>query len=164
MKPFIALFCCIILLAGCTQQQPVTQTIPLDKIIARTMVHTTAAGLANLISTAADEAQAIQMIRAYIAPIRFYDDASGYFYVYNFDCINIAHATQPDLQGKNLKEHQDTHGLYVIQELSKAAQSDGGFVEFYWIKPGTTTEHKKLGYVEAIPGTPYFIGTGLYEE
>jgi signal transduction histidine kinase len=44
------------------------------------------------------------------------------------------------------------------------AKSGGGYVEFYWIKPGDTGEKKKLGYVESIPNTKYFIGTGVYLE
>ena len=104
------------------------------------------------------------MIRAFIAPIRFYPDKSGYFYVYDFNCINIAHATQKNLPGKNLKNHQDTRKNFVIRELCAAAKKGGGFVEYYWVKPGEKGEHRKLGYVEAIPNTPYFIGTGVYLE
>ncbi|MFA4839764.1 MAG: cache domain-containing protein [Candidatus Neomarinimicrobiota bacterium] len=43
-------------------------------------------------------------------------------------------------------------------------RDSAGFVEFYWIKPGATGEKKKLGYVEPIPGTEYFIGTSVYLE
>jgi len=52
----------------------------------------------------------------------------------------------------------------VIRELAAKAQSGGGYVEYYWIKPGETGEKKKLGYVEPIPHTTYFIGTGVYLE
>jgi signal transduction histidine kinase len=50
-----------------------------------------------------------------------------------------------------------------VQELDKNQDiKGGGYVEFYWVKPGFKTEFKKLGYVEPIPGTNYFIGTGVY--
>jgi len=80
----------------------------------------------------------------------------------DYNCVNIAHATQKDLQGKNLFDYKDTKGKYVIRELADAAKKGGGMVEYYWIKPGSKGELKKLGYVEPIPGTNYFIGTGVY--
>jgi signal transduction histidine kinase len=52
----------------------------------------------------------------------------------------------------------------VIRLLSDAARNGGGFVEYYWVNPAATAggEQKKIGYVEPIPGTNYFIGTGVY--
>jgi len=46
--------------------------------------------------------------------------------------------------------------------LQKQPKKGGGFVEYYWVKPGIKGEHKKIGYVEPIPNTEYFIGTGVY--
>ncbi|PIS29788.1 MAG: C50 carotenoid epsilon cyclase [Candidatus Marinimicrobia bacterium CG08_land_8_20_14_0_20_45_22] len=135
-----------------------------NKKIAQEVVHTHAVMLGETLKGEPTEAEKIALICTSIDSVRFYDDESGYFYVYDYDCVNIAHATQKDLQGQNLYNYQDTHGKYVIRELSAAAQNGGGFVEFYWIKPGSTGEKKKLGYVEPIPGTDYFIDTGVYLE
>lgn len=128
----------------------------------KTVVHAMAQGLGALLQGQADKQAGIELIRQFIAPIRFYSDNSGYFYVYDMSCVNIAHATQKDLQGKDLTEHKDAKGKYVIQALAAAAKQGGGFVEFYWAKPGEKGEHKKMGYVEPIPGTDYFIGSGVY--
>lgn len=133
-----------------------------QKQVAVTMVHSTAAGLSGLLKNIPDEKKRIELMRAYIDPIRFYPDKSGYFYIYNLDCVNLAHATQKDLQSKNLFSYKDSKGKLVIQELASAAKKGGGFVEYHWIKPGSQKEEKKLGYVEPIPGTKYFIGTGIY--
>jgi hypothetical protein len=130
--------------------------------ITQTMVHGTAVGLGNLLKNVKDEKERIALIRDFIAPIRFFPDGSGYFYAYDSNCVNIAHATQKDLPGKNLYDHKDVKGKFVIRELLAAAKNGGGFVDFYWQKPGATGEQKKLGYVEAIPGTDYFIGSGVY--
>lgn len=130
--------------------------------IAKTMVRGTAAGLGEALKDIKAEKDRIDLIRAFISPIRFYPDNSGYFYVYDFSCKCIAHATQKDLPGKNLYDYKDGKGKFVIRELSNAAKNGGGFVEFYWVKPGSKDEFKKLGYVEPIPGTNYFIGSGVY--
>jgi signal transduction histidine kinase len=106
--------------------------------------------------------QCVSLIREFIDPVRFYPDQSGYFYVYDFDCVNIAHATQKDLVGKNLYDYQDCKGKYVIRELAAMAKKGGGFISYHWVKPGSEGEQLKLGYVEPIPGTDYFIGTGVY--
>jgi signal transduction histidine kinase len=51
--------------------------------------------------------------------------------------------------------------MLVIQELSKTAKNGGGYVTFYWPHPQTRIEQRKIGYVEPIPGTDYFIGRGI---
>lgn len=133
-----------------------------SKQVAQAAVHCAAVGLGQVLAGQADEKQKVRTIAQFIAKIRFYPDQSGYFFVYNYDCVNIAHATQKDLPGKNLKGHKDTKGKYVIRELAAAAKKGGGFVDYFWVKPGTKGEHAKLGYVEPIPGTNYFIGSGVY--
>lgn len=135
-----------------------------NKKIAIAYVHSYAISLSEAIKEMAGDSVIIHYIRRAIDPIRFYPDSSGYFYVYGYDCVNIAHARQKDLQGKSLYDYQDSHGNYVIRDLAAMAQQGGGFVEFYWIKPGETGEKEKLGYVEPIPGTNYFIGSGVYLE
>jgi len=132
------------------------------KETAKTVVHATAVGLGETLKNVRSEKERVDMIRSFVGPIRFYADQSGYFYVYDYICLNIAHGTQKNLQGKNLYDHKDVKGKCVIRELSAAAKKGGGFVEFYWIKPGAKAEFKKLGYVEPIPGTDYFIGSGVY--
>jgi signal transduction histidine kinase len=136
--------------------------IEANKKTAVAVVHASAVGLGELLRSIPDSASRILTIRVYIDSIRFYEDNSGYFYVYNFQCTNLAHATQKDLIGKDLHDYQDSRGKYVIRELSAIAQLGGGFVEYYWIKPGEVGEKLKIGYVEPIPGTNYFIGTGVY--
>jgi signal transduction histidine kinase len=135
-----------------------------NKQIAVTAVHNQASLIGYFCETITDTQARKEFIQKSIDSVFFYSDRSGYFYVYDFDCICIAHATDKEKPGQNLYDYQDTHGKYVIRELSAAAQSGGGFVEFYWHKPTTQEEFKKLGYVEPIPNTNYFIGSGVYLE
>lgn len=132
--------------------------------VARATIHVAAVGLGEILKDIPDENARIAAIREFIAPIRFFNDGSGYFYVYNYDCVNIAHAIDKTLPGKDLTDYQDMKGNYVIRELSAAARNGGGFVTFYWPHPQTKEEMKKIGYVEPIPGTDYFIGTGYYPD
>ncbi|HPD57077.1 MAG TPA: cache domain-containing protein [Smithellaceae bacterium] len=126
------------------------------------VVHTAAVGLGEILKDVRGEKRRMDIIRSFIGPIRFYADNTGYFYVYDYQCVNIAHAIDRKLPGKNLYNYRDAKGKFVIRELSAAAKRGGGFVEYYWLKPGQRYEFRKIGYVEPIPGTNYFIGTGVY--
>ena len=148
--------------AGC--KKTVDETLDWNKKIAVAYVHSYAVSIGAAVTEMKDDSTRIAYIRRAIDPISFYPDSSGYFYVYSFDCWNIAHARQKNLEGTNLYDYTDTLGKFVIRELSALAKTGGGFVEFYWIKPGETGEKQKLGYVEPIPNTNYFIGSGVYLE
>ncbi len=140
------------------KQDPVDQY----KEMAKIMTHSFAVGLGSALANVKNEQDRINLVRSFIDPVRFFPDNSGYFYVYDMKCVNIAHAMQKDLQGKNLFDYKDAKGKLVIQALADAAKKGGGLVDFYWVKPGTKEQMPKLGYVEPIPGTDYFIGTGVY--
>ena len=97
-KKFLRAMCmvvvCIALITGLTSCVVPQDTHQTEKEVAVGIVHSTAVGLGALLEDIQDEDEQINLIRSFIDPIRFYDDQSGYFYVYNFDCINIAHAIQ----------------------------------------------------------------------
>ena len=142
------------------------QEIGIDtyKQIMIAVVHASAVGLSEVMKNYKTEAKRTDLIRTYVNKISFYPDKTGYLFVTSLDGLNIALPNPNQWQGKNLYDHKDSHGKYVVRELSVAAKKGGGFVEYYWTKPGSTGEHKKLGYVEPITGTNYFIGTGVYIE
>lgn len=166
--PCIAVICAVLFLSGGMWTDVsygwAADNMSMDcyKEIARTMVRGTATGLGEVLKGIKTEKERIEFIRTFISPIRFYPDNSGYFYVYDFNCVNIAHAARKELQGKSLFDYKDVKGNYACRKMSDAAKNGGGFAEFYFPKPGSTGEFKKLGYSEPIPGTNYFIGSGVY--
>ncbi|MDP2303505.1 MAG: cache domain-containing protein [Ignavibacteria bacterium] len=165
---FLLLTAALITLSGCTKNESVSapeiDNLSWNKQIAAAYVHSYATAIGEAALKLSNDSTLIDFIRKSINPISFYADSSGYFYVYDYNCVNIAHARQKDIEGQNLYDYTDTKGKYVVRELAVKAQSGGGYVEFYWIKPGETGEKKKLGYVEPIPNTNYFIGSGVYLE
>lgn len=166
LKTIIVAAMIIFTLAGVSCGQAST-TISIEESnnrVAQATVHVAAVGLAEILENIADESQRIEAIRTFIDPIRFFSDGSGYFYVYYYNCINVAHAIDKTLPGQDLTSYTDMKGKLVIQELSSAASNGGGFVTFYWPHPQTKEEQRKIGYVEPIPGTAYFIGTGYYPD
>ena len=79
--------------------------------------------------------QKIEIIRALVDDIRFEDDKSGYFFVYQ-GTTNVAFPPKKESQGKDLGETKDKNGVYLIRDLQAKAKSGGGFVEYIWPKPG----------------------------
>jgi signal transduction histidine kinase len=93
-----------------------------------------AQGLSGILSDMEIKEQ-IEFCRKFVKPIRFFSDKSGYFYIYDMKGMNIAHATQPEKEGKDLYEYRDSKGNLLIQGLIKAAAEGGGFVDFWWENP-----------------------------
>lgn len=85
-----------------------------NKKIAKIAVHNQAVVISELIKPLSNPNDIINLIRLSVDSVRFYDDNSGYFYVYDNNCICIAHATQHEKQGENLYDYKDVKGKFVI--------------------------------------------------
>lgn len=105
---------------------------------------------------AAAAAQALQQLA------RLDYGADGYFFVYDLQGRVLMHSRQPELLGQNLWEMRDPSGEPTIQRLIGRAMAGGGYVEYPWRKPSSDQVAPKLGYVVALQGWNWMIGTGLY--
>ncbi len=119
-----------------------------------------AASMGDLLKGTADEEQRVGAIRNAIKSIRFESDQSGYFAAFKGG-VCMVHPIQKELEGKDLTNLKDKSGILFIQDLVSKAKSGGGFVEYVWNKPGAG-EVQKLSYSTMVPGTEYFIFTGVY--
>ncbi len=89
--------------------------------------------------------------------------SDGYYFVYDMAGRSIMHPRQPELVGEHMWNLRDASGMPVIQALINASQEpDGGFVVYQWRKPSTGKPAPKLGYVIALDGWGWMLGTGLY--
>ncbi len=121
--------------------------------------HAMAVAISNMIKHVKSDDEKIEMIRKKLEGIRFEEDQSGYFFV-NKGTVMIAHI-KASLLGKDLKDLKDKNGVYLIKELLEQANKGGGFVNYIWPKPGAG-DTPKLSYAEMIPGTDFWMGTGVY--
>ena len=126
------------------------------KVATDVMASALSKGMAGL----ADEPARVAYLREAIKDAIFESDRSGYFFIYS-GTTSVAHAVNPALHGKDLGDLKGADGVHSVRELARAAASGGGFVNFTWAKPGKG-DMPKIGYATAIPGTPYWIGTGVY--
>ena len=114
----------------------------------------------NQIRNISGEEEQIRVINTMIDGVIYEDDKSGYFFVYNLDGLVLAHNNK-SLIGKNLGQSTDKNGVRFNARLGEEAQRGGGFVEFIFAKPNKG-DQPKIAYAQMIPGTRFWIGTGIY--
>jgi methyl-accepting chemotaxis protein len=94
--------------------------------------------------------------------VRFFEDDSGYIFIYQPDGTNLLLPVNTSLHGKNLVGLKDSDGKFFVKELLEAAQKGGGYVIYNFPKTKDGAPFPKLSY--AIPFAPYgwMMGTGVY--
>ncbi len=140
-----------------------TQSVMLDgeKDKLKLSVHGLAVTLGEVLrDLPPDKTIAVDVLRRLIKDIRYEEDSSGYFFIYE-GTVNVAFPTNQGNQGKDLGDLVDKNGVHMIKALHGAAEKGGDYVNYVFEKPGKGLQ-PKLSYAEMIPGTKYWIGTGIY--
>ena len=110
----------------------------------------------------ADDSQIKQVLKDSIKNVRFFEDNSGYVFIYDYDGVNIALPPKPSLEGKNLNHLKDKNGVYLVQDLIKAAKNGGGIVEYLWPKGSEKEPQPKFAYGINFEPYQWMMGTGIY--
>ncbi|MDD2888451.1 MAG: cache domain-containing protein [Aliarcobacter sp.] len=97
-----------------------------------------------------------------ISQLRFGKD--GYFYIYDYNGVNLMHPIKPDLVGKNLIDLKSKNGIYYIKDLIEVAKKGGGIVTFDFEKPNDSKLYEKIGYSVGFDEWKWMIGTGVYTD
>ncbi|WP_243360056.1 cache domain-containing protein [Fundidesulfovibrio terrae] len=139
-----------------------TQALMLEseKSKIKAAVHSMALTLSEALKLVPEDDRRREFMRNILGPVRFEEDASGYFFVYS-GTVNVALPARPDLEGADLGAFTDREGVRYVYELARQAQAGGGFVRYIFPKPSGVVE-RKLSYAEMIPGTDFWVGTGVY--
>ncbi|WP_430734953.1 cache domain-containing protein [Halodesulfovibrio aestuarii] len=122
-------------------------------------IHTISDLLSNQLKNIPKEQQQIQIQNA-VKDLRY--DSDGYYFVYNTKGINIAHPLHPEFVNTHRLTHEDQNGHKYIADLAKAAQNGGGYTTYWFSKPKEDIPLPKLAYAQMIPGTDFWIATGVY--
>ncbi len=131
--------------------------------IIKVATQTMAAGIGGVLGEVVQTENKVDFCRDFIDHIRFFDNGSGYFFINDFNGINIAHGADKTHEGKNDYDLQDPEGKYIIRDMIEIAKSGKGDIYHYrWLNPVSGDIESKYVYVEQIPGTDYFIASGFY--
>jgi len=89
-----------------------------------------------------------------------------YIFVYRCDKgVVAAHPIKPKLVGKNLMGLKDIKGNMLFVQLCDASKNPkGGWVEYWWPKPGEKKPSRKISYILQVPGQPYQVAAGIYND
>lgn len=99
-------------------------------------------------------------VKTIINGLTFGED--GYFFIYDFNGVNVVHPKQGWRVGENYWDLQDREGRKVIQDLITAAREGGGFVRYSWEQPSKGEVEEKIGYATALDELGWMLGTGIY--
>ncbi len=112
------------------------------------------------------EAEAQKDALRNIGAIRYGPKGLGYFFIYDSKGKCILMPARPEAVGTNEWGLQDSKGLYIIRELVKKANanSNGDFLEYYYKKPGSSEDFRKISFVRKLPEWDWYIATGTYTD
>jgi methyl-accepting chemotaxis protein len=119
-----------------------------------------ATSLASALAGVTDKAEQVAILRRQASTFRYESDNSGYFFIYE-GTVNVVLGANPALQGKDLGDRKDVNGIEYVKAMAKAAEQGGGYVRYVFAKPNRG-DQPKLSYATRIPGTSFWIGTGIY--
>ncbi|NOH72906.1 methyl-accepting chemotaxis protein [Vibrio pectenicida] len=93
-----------------------------------------------------------------ISAMRF--DSNNYIFVVSREGVQLATGVE-SLIGKNIRDLQDSEGRYFVQDLYGLAQKGGGFVDYYWKNPNSTTADLKTSYATIFQPWGWMVGSGM---
>ena len=111
---------------------------------------------------ALSEEEAKRQAVASLRQLRF--DGDNYVFILDTQYSFVLSPTKPESEGKSGKDAVDERGKPFMRDLvdNAKANTDGGFVEYVWPKPGYTGAIPKVSYATLSSQWGWVIGAGVY--
>ena len=111
---------------------------------------------------ALSEEEAKRQAVASLRQLRF--DGDNYVFILDTQYSFVLSPTKPESEGKSGKDAVDERGKPFMRDLvdNAKANTDGGFVEYVWPKPGYTGAIPKVSYATLSSQWVWVIGAGVY--
>ena len=94
--------------------------------------------------------------------LRFFDDKSGYIFVYQYDGTNVLLPTNKSVKGKNMIDLKDSNGKFFLKDLIETARKGGGVVRYEFPKVKDGAPFPKFAYSVSFEPYQWMLGTGVY--
>lgn len=111
-------------------------------------------------NAAPNDAFAKQQVMQILAAMIYGDE--GFFFVYDYDGVNLVSPRQTELIGQNWIDLSDSNGTFVVAEIIETARAGAGYVEHLWPKPTNGVEAEMITYVTSFPSWRWAVGTGVF--
>ncbi|MBI3445493.1 MAG: cache domain-containing protein [Magnetospirillum sp.] len=102
------------------------------------------------------KAQALETLR----PLRY--QGEEYFFIYDFDGINILHPVKPEREGKNFLTSTDVDGKAYIRQLIDGAKAGRGLAFYKFPRAGSEVAVPKVSVTFSHAPWNWMVGTGVY--
>ncbi len=109
-----------------------------------------------------DESTAQTMAKNFVRGMHY--AGNEYFFVYDDKGNNVVHGSVPDREGKNFLNTPDVKGHVYIPELIHAAKNGGGYIHYWFTRPGKQDAYDKITYAAYFQPWGWVIATGVYFE
>ena len=107
-----------------------------------------------------DDEEAKLAVTQILAAMIYGDE--GFYFVYDYDGLNIVSPRQTDLIGLNWSGQQDPQGTPITDELIAIARTGAGYHSYIWPKPSDGTPAQMVTYVVGLPSWQWALGTGVF--
>ncbi|WP_369434079.1 cache domain-containing protein [Psychromonas sp. MME1] len=86
----------------------------------------------------------------------------GYIWINSGEGVLLMQPNTPQLVGLNQLDRTDIKGNFIFKQFITEAKKGGGWVNYYWPKPGGETDYLKISYVAYFEPWDWVVGTGEY--
>lgn len=86
----------------------------------------------------------------------------GFFFVYDYDGVNLVSPRQTYLINKDWSGLADENGEPVVDRLIEIARSGGGYHTYDWQKPSSGETARMVTYVIGLQDWRWAVGTGVF--
>jgi methyl-accepting chemotaxis protein len=94
-----------------------------------------------------------------------YNNGADYFFIYDFNGVNLMHASKPEREGKSFLDSKDPNGKQYIKEWIELLKKDGGgHIDYMFPKAGAKDPIPKVSYAKVFQPWGWWLGTGVYIE
>ena len=105
-----------------------------------------------------DEAK--QAAKESLRNVRF--GANDYYFILDTNHVYVLLPPRVEFEGQNKGDMKDANGKLLIQDLVRAANQGGGFVDYWFPRAGQQKPEPKLGYAALFKPWGWVVGTGIY--
>ncbi len=94
-----------------------------------------------------------------------FNNGADYLFIYDFNGVNLMHASKPEREGKSFMDTKDPNGKPYIKEWIDLLKKGGSAnIEYMFPKAGSTDPISKVSYAKVFQPWGWWLGTGVYIE
>lgn len=90
-------------------------------------------------------------------------DKTGYFWIDDYEGVNVCFPGHTEDEGKSRIESKDVNGTFFIKEIiENGRKPDGGYTDYWFPKPGEKEANRKRSFSKSFEPYRWVLGTGNY--